>query len=136
MSTTASRGERRVMVVDDDAVNLLLAREVLNTFGVEPVTWNNGAEALTDYERRPFGLILMDVHMPGMSGLQLTDRIRAIERETGRPRTPIVALTASAMPHELGECLRRDMDAVMCKPFAFETLRATLSRWAIVGPAI
>jgi CheY-like chemotaxis protein len=134
MSTSTFHDARRVMVVDDDAVNLLLAREVLNTFGVEPVTWTNGAEALTDYESRPFGLILMDVHMPGMSGLQLTDRIRTIERETGRARTPIVALTASAMPHELNECLRRDMDAVMSKPFAFEALRDTLSRWAIVDP--
>jgi two-component system, sensor histidine kinase len=132
MSTTASHDARRVMVVDDDAVNLILAREVLNTFGVEPVTWNNGAQALTDFESRGFGLILMDVHMPGMSGLQLTDRIRAIERQTGRTRTPIVALTASAMPHELNECLQRDMDAVMSKPFAFESLRDALSRWAIV----
>lgn len=81
---------RRVMVMDDDAVNLLLAREVVNTF-------------------------------------------RAIERETSRPRTPIAALTASATLHELNECLRWDMDAVMSKPFAFQALRETLPRWAIVS---
>lgn len=136
MSTFASHDARRVMVVDDDAVNLLLAREVLNTFGVEPVTWNNGPQALLDFERRGFGLILMDVHMPGMSGLQLTDRMRALERETGRTRTPIVALTASAMPDELNECLRRDMDAVMSKPFAFAALREILARWSIVAPVV
>ena len=123
----------RVMVVDDDAVNLLLASEVLTLFGVEVVTWNNGHEALRDFEARPFKLVFMDVHMPGMSGLEVTERVRAVEKARGWARTPIVALTASTMPDEQQECLRRDMDAVLAKPFAFAEMRNVLDRWCIAG---
>jgi CheY-like chemotaxis protein len=103
-------------------------------FGLEPVTWQDGAAALIDFENREFGLIFMDVHMPSISGLELTGKIRELEAETGRPRTPIVALTASAMPHELEECRRRDMDAVLPKPFRLDAMRQVLSKWSILDP--
>jgi two-component system, sensor histidine kinase len=133
MSTATPEGQGRVMVVDDDVVNLILAREVLQLFGVDPVTWSDGHSALQDFESRPFGLVFMDIHMPGLSGFEVTDRIRAFERQTGRKRTPIVALTASAMPHELSACTQRDMDAVLSKPFAFDAMRAMLGRWLVLS---
>jgi len=133
MSQETPDGHGRVMVVDNDPVNLVLAREVLRMFGVDPVTWADGRDALKDFENRPFGLVFMDVHMPGLTGLEVTDRMRTMERQSGRVRTPIVALTASAMPHELSECLRRDMDAVLPKPFAFDAMREMLQRWRIVS---
>ena len=134
MSYATPGGHSRVMVVDDDAVNLLLAREVLTLFGLAPVTWPDGLDALQDFERREFDLIFMDVHMPGINGLELTDRMREVEARTGRRRTPIVALTASAMPHELAECRRRDMDAVLPKPFTLDAMRQVLERWSVLGP--
>lgn len=133
MSEATHGVPKRVMVVDDDLVNLLLATEVLRLYGVEPVTWTSGEAALQDFRQRPFGLVFMDVHLGGLSGLQVTDEMRAFELLSGRERTPIVALTASAMPGELSECVRRGMDAVLSKPFALDALRAMLVRWSIVG---
>jgi CheY-like chemotaxis protein len=77
----------------------------------------------------------MDLHMPGLNGLEATDSMRAFEKASGRCRTPIVALTASAMPTELGECMRHDMDAVLSKPFVFDAIQEMLLRWSIIGPA-
>lgn len=128
-------GCRRVMVVDDDAVNLMLAGEVLRLFSVDTVACSSGEQALSYFVCEPFGLVLMDVQMPGLNGLEVTDRMRHLEVDTGRPRTPIVALTASAMPEELQACLRRGMDDVLCKPFDIAALRALLQRWSIV-PAL
>jgi len=119
----------RVMVVDDDETNLLLATEVLRLFGAEAIAWSNSAAAFQAFQQETVDMIFLDVHMPGMDGLELADKIRAVEQHTGRRRTPIVALTASAMPHELEACLQHGMDEVMTKPFVFSALRATLHRW-------
>jgi CheY-like chemotaxis protein len=119
----------RVMVVDDDETNLLLASEVLGLFGAQPIAWSDSAAAFRAFQQDPVDLIFLDVHMPGMGGLELADKIRALEQQTGRQRTPIVALTASAMPHERQACLQHGMDEVMIKPFAFAELKATLRRW-------
>ena len=134
MSEAPLGANKRVMVVDDDRANLLLASEVLRLYGVEPVGWTNGEQALLDFKRRAFGLVFMDVHMPGLSGLEATDCMRAFEKLSGRERTPIVALTASAMPRELSECMKHDMDAVLAKPFAFDSLQKMLVRWSIIDP--
>lgn len=133
MSEEASHRSRRVMVVDDDEVNLVLAEALLEMFGVEPVAISSPHRAYTVFQQDRFDLILMDVHMPGMSGLELTDQIRALEHQSGRPRTSIVALTASAMPHELNQCLEHDMDGALSKPIDFEALKATLERWSSPG---
>ncbi|HEX5688184.1 MAG TPA: response regulator [Ideonella sp.] len=117
------------MVVDDDETNLLLASEVLGLFGAQPIAWSDAAAAFRAFQQDPVDLIFLDVHMPGMGGLELADKIRALEQQTGRQRTPIVALTASAMPHERQACLQHGMDEVMIKPFAFAELKATLRRW-------
>lgn len=128
-------GCRRVMVVDDDPVNLMLAGEVLRLFAVDTVACSSGEQALGVFVRGPFGLVLMDVQMPGLSGLEVTERMRHLDADMGRRRTPIVALTASAMPDELQACLRRGMDDVLCKPFDISALRGVLQRWSIV-PAL
>ena len=119
----------RVMVVDDDETNLLLATEVLRLFGAQTVAWSNSAAAFQAFQQESVDMIFLDVHMPGMGGLELADKIREVEQHTGRRRTPIVALTASAMPHELEACLQHGMDEVMTKPFVFSALKATLHRW-------
>ena len=117
------------MVVDDDETNLILATEVVRMYGDEPIVWNSSTAALEYVQRDRVDLIFMDVHMPGMSGLELTRQIRALERQQGRRRTPIIALTASAMPDEQAQCLANGMDDVMTKPFQFEALKAMIDRW-------
>ncbi|HEX5688174.1 MAG TPA: response regulator [Ideonella sp.] len=126
--TTTTRA-RRVMVVDDDQSNLILASEVVRMFGHEPIVWGSSAAALEAIQSDHVDLIFMDVHMPGMSGLELTQQIRALEHRQGRRRTPIVALTASAMPEERAECLANGMDDVMTKPFQFAAIKAMIDRW-------
>jgi CheY-like chemotaxis protein len=119
----------RVMVVDDDQTNLVLASEVIRMFGHEPIVWDSSAAAFEAIQRERVDLIFMDVHMPGMSGLELTQQIRALEHRQGRRRTPIIALTASAMPEERAECLANGMDDVMTKPFQFASIKAMIDRW-------
>jgi CheY-like chemotaxis protein len=119
----------RVMVVDDDATGLLLAHEVIKMFGACPVPESSSLQALKDIEQRPVDLIFMDVHIQKMSGLELTKAIRTLEQKLGRPRTPIIALTASAMLHEQAECLQHGMDDVLLKPLDFAALKSALDRW-------
>ena len=75
----------------------------------------------------PFDRVLMDLHMPGMDGLEATRRIRAIEAETGTSRTPILALTANAFAEDRDACLEAGMDGFLIKPLDRERLAAALT---------
>lgn len=129
MPSAARNAAWRVMVVDDDEVNLILASEVLALFGVQALVWHDPLAAYEAFQRDPVDLVFLDVHMPGMDGLEMADRIRTLEQRTGRRRTPIVALTASALPDEQAQCLSHGMDEVMLKPFVFDAMRAAVHRW-------
>jgi len=119
----------RVMVVDDDEVNLLLAKEVIAMYGGCPVLCNSAKAAFAHLQHGTVDLIFLDVHMPEMTGLELAKRIRAHEHLWKAKRCPIVALTASAMTSEIAACLEHGMDDVVLKPFAFETLKLMLDKW-------
>lgn len=123
----------RIMVVDDDPTSLLLAQEVIKFMGAEPVALSRGELALRELDSAAVDLIFMDVHMPGMSGLEVTRRVRQMEYDRGLRRTPIIALTASSMPMELAACLERGMDDVMTKPVSLDTMRRALHRWCEPG---
>src|SRR5579862_6172888 len=75
----------------------------------------------------PFDRVLMDLHMPGMDGLEATRKIRAIEAEDGTPRTPIIALTANASAEDREESLAAGMDGFLVKPLDRERLAAALA---------
>jgi len=107
-------GSLRVLVADDNAINLAVARTVLEAVGVEVLTAGDGAEALDELRRSWIDLVLMDVHMPGMDGVEALVRIRA--GETGRPATPVIALTADAMAGVEADLLAHGFDAVEAKP--------------------
>jgi PAS domain S-box-containing protein len=119
------RFKGRVLVVEDNTVNQKVAKKVLERLGCEVVIANNGAEAIEQYEASTFELVLMDMQMPVMDGLTATTLIR--QREKGRARTPIIALTANAMSGEYDRCMSVGMDGFLTKPLNIERLRGFLS---------
>jgi CheY-like chemotaxis protein len=120
----------RLLAAEDNAMNQLVLRTLLNQVGVEPVIVADGREAVEAWEREPWDVILMDVQMPVMDGPTATALIRTRERSEGRTRTPIVALTANAMSHQISEYLQSGMDAFVAKPIEaqrlYEALQAAL----------
>jgi signal transduction histidine kinase/DNA-binding response OmpR family regulator len=124
----SSRG-KRVLLVEDGVVNQQVAKSLLRRHGDEVVLARNGLEAIAEYEARHFDLILMDVQMPGMDGLEATRMIRERERATGR-HTPIVALTASAMEGDRDRCLAAGMDGYLAKPVDPATLFRAIEQFS------
>jgi signal transduction histidine kinase len=121
----------RVLAAEDNSVNQLVLKTLLHQVGMEPIIVDNGLEAVTAWEVGEWDLILMDIQMPQMDGPTAARKIREGEAAWGRPRTPIIALTANAMAHQVAEYLAAGMDAVVTKPIEaaklFETLQAVLS---------
>ncbi len=126
----ASVSDDAVLVVEDNSVNRMLAVRVLSKLGYRAEIARDGAEAVAIVQQQRFALILMDCHMPNMDGFEATDAIRRLE-QGGRPRTPIVALTAGAMHEERERCLKAGMDAFLSKPFVPTELVAMLERWSV-----
>ncbi|HZZ89364.1 MAG TPA: ATP-binding protein [Caulobacteraceae bacterium] len=121
----------RVLAADDNPINRLVIKTLLQQVGIEPVVVEDGAAAVEAWRRGAFDLILMDARMPGMDGMAATRAIRATEAGSRRPRTPIVALTADVMAHQLAEFRAAGMDGHVAKPVEavrlFETIEAVLA---------
>jgi PAS domain S-box-containing protein len=122
-------GSRRlkVLVAEDNIVNQQVALGMLERAGHEAVVVENGREALAALERRAFDLVLMDVQMPELDGLEATGAIRERERSTGA-HVPIVAVTAHAMKGDAERCLAAGMDAYLVKPLQATELDAVIER--------
>jgi CheY-like chemotaxis protein len=118
----------QVLVAEDNPVNELLAVTLLRRWGHEVTVASDGAQAVLQHAHGHFDLVLMDVHMPGLSGLEATHRMRALERDSGRARTPIIALTASAMEGDRRLCLDAGMDDYLSKPLRARELLHALER--------
>ena len=120
----------RVLAAEDNAVNQVVLRLLLAEVGVEPEIVETGAQALAAWEAGDYDLILMDVQMPEMDGPTATEAIRAREAACNRARTPIIALTANAMAHQVSEYLAAGMDDHVAKPIdarrLYEVLDAAL----------
>jgi signal transduction histidine kinase/DNA-binding response OmpR family regulator len=131
----ADRG-RQILVVEDNATNQKLATAILARENLQAVVADSGREALQIYRERgeAFALILMDVQMPGMDGLETTAAIRAIEG--GRRRIPIIAVTARAMQGDRDSCLAAGMDDYLAKPIHPGELLALLNRYLPQGVAV
>ncbi len=116
----------RVLLVEDNAVNQLVAKGMLAKLGCEVVLAGHGAEALSHLEQTTVDLVLMDCNMPVMDGYEATRRIR----QSGRWQDlPIIALTANALPDERERCRAAGMDDYLAKPFRREELVALLDTW-------
>ena len=116
-----------ILVAEDDAVNQLIARRVLERAGHRVHLVGNGRAALSAAESHHFDLALFDVQMPEMDGLEATAHIRLRERATGG-RLPIIALTANAMAGDLETCMKAGMDGYVSKPIEIAKLAAEIRR--------
>jgi signal transduction histidine kinase/ActR/RegA family two-component response regulator len=116
----------RVLAAEDIPTNQLVLRTIMQTFGVELEMVDNGREALEAWKLGRFDLILMDIQMPEMDGLTSTRMIRAAEAASGRARTPIIAVSANAMSHQVAEYLAAGMDGHVAKPIELVKLHAAI----------
>ncbi|MFI4974563.1 MAG: ATP-binding protein [Caulobacterales bacterium] len=120
----------RVLAAEDNTVNQLVLKTLLHQIGVEPVVVDNGRQAVEAWEASEWDVILMDMQMPEMDGVTATRAIRQREAAQGRARTPIIALTANAMSHQVQECVAAGMCGHVAKPIEaarlFEALAGAL----------
>ena len=123
----------RILLVEDNPVNQLVAKGMLGKLGCEVIVAAHGAEALDQLEQSEFDLVLMDCNMPVMDGYEASRQIR----RSGRwPQLPIVALTANAMSEERERCRAAGMSDYLAKPFRREELAALLDLWIPTTTAI
>ena len=118
----------RVLLVEDNQTNQLVAKAMLRKLGLRVELAANGEEAVAQVLQNPFDLVLMDCQMPVMDGFEATRLIRQMHNER-TPHLPILALTANAMPGDERDCLNAGMDAFLAKPLTLLGLHNTLARW-------
>jgi signal transduction histidine kinase/ActR/RegA family two-component response regulator len=125
----------RVLVVDDNPTNRTVLTTLLENLGVASEAVRNGHEAVEAWGIGTWDVILMDIHMPEMDGLDASRLIRAGEAETGRSRTPIVAVTASVLAHETEGYYAAGMDNVIAKPIEVQRLIEVIEQSLAQAPA-
>jgi signal transduction histidine kinase/AmiR/NasT family two-component response regulator len=120
----------RVLAADDNETNRRVLAAVLGAFGLVPVIVEDGRDAVDAWRVGAFDVILMDIQMPVLDGVGATREIRRIEAAKGLARTPIIAVTANAMKHQVDEYLAAGLDAHIPKPISIPALHAALARVA------
>jgi signal transduction histidine kinase/ActR/RegA family two-component response regulator len=115
-----------VLLVEDNVVNQKVATKLIETRGHRVTLAAHGREALEALERQCFDVVLMDLQMPEMDGFAATALLRERERETGSPRTPVIALTAHAMDEDRQLCLDSGFDGFLAKPIDVAELASVL----------
>jgi CheY-like chemotaxis protein len=126
----------RILAAEDNPTNRLVLKTILHQVGLHPRFAEDGMQAVEAWRAGEFDLILMDVQMPQLSGVEATRRIRAAEMTAGRSRVPIVGLTANAMSHQLEEYRAAGMDDVLTKPIELPKLIGVLQRFLEAGAAL
>lgn len=134
--TLDAEAELRVLVVDDNATNRTVLITLLEHLGVTAEAVRNGHEAVEAWGVGRWDVILMDIHMPEMDGLDASRLIRAREAEIGRSRTPIIAVTASILAHETEAYFTAGMDDVIAKPIEVQRLIEVIERSLAQAPAV
>ena len=129
LASRAAKGDvstLKILAAEDNPTNRLVLKTVLATFGLDVDIVPDGLQAVDAWSHGHYDLILMDIQMPVMDGITATREIRKAEREEGRPRTPIVALSANAMTHQVREYLDAGMDMHVAKPIQLAKLQQAL----------
>lgn len=121
---------RRILVVDDDTINRKLLLRMLEKIGADVEMAESGVQAIKLFQESVFDLILMDIQMPGMDGLETTRRIRDLESKTSGSlhRTPISALTANTGAGNREQCFQAGMDDFLCKPVCIDDLEKLIEK--------
>ncbi len=129
-ASTPSRFHGHVLLVEDNPVNAMVAEANLARLGLAVTRAEDGAQALTLLQHldRPFDLVLMDLQMPELDGMEATRRLRSWENDQRLEPIPVVALTANALSTDRAHCLSAGMDDHLPKPFRAEELMAVLQR--------
>ena len=118
-----------MLVAEDNEVGQFIASEMLGSLGIAVQVVGNGREAWEAVRDGRYALVLMDCRMPEWDGFEAARAIRRHEAETGRTRTPIVAMTANTSEVDRERCLEAGMDGYLAKPYLPEELGAILRRW-------
>ncbi|MGB2870186.1 MAG: PAS domain S-box protein [Bacteroidota bacterium] len=118
----------RILIAEDSKINQKLIVHILRQLGYQGVLVSNGREVLRELEKQNFDLILMDVHMPEMDGLETTRRI--VTERRGKRIPTIIALTADAMQGDREKCIQAGMDDYVSKPIRLDDVRRVLERWS------
>jgi len=118
---------KRILVVDDNRINRKLVTTLLKQKGVTTVEAEDGLQCLDCFKKQVFDLVLMDIHMPVMSGIEAAQKIRDLEH--GGKRTPVVALTANAMEDDISKLARQGIDDILIKPFKEAVLFEVIHKW-------
>ena len=134
-SVTVQAGDHplKVLVVDDHPTNRRVVEMILDQVGAERVSVENGKEALEAYIHERFDVVLMDIQMPVMDGLTATQKIRLVEKEERRPSTPVIILSANAMPEHIEAGRAAGADRHLAKPISAATLLNVIAEVAHGG---
>jgi signal transduction histidine kinase/CheY-like chemotaxis protein len=123
-----------VLLVEDNRINQMVATRMLDKLGLTYDIANHGGESLEKLAQRNYDLILMDMEMPKMDGMEASISIRANESASGKPRTPIIAMTANALQEDRERCLASGMDDHLAKPVEMGKLNELLRKWLPGNP--
>ena len=126
-STVVDFESLRVLVAEDHPVNQEVIRLMLEPLGIKPIIAGDGRAAVEAWRQADWDLVLMDIQMPVMDGLEAVALIRAEEARAGRPPTPVIALTANAMSHQIEEYVAAGMSGCVAKPLEFALLVEAMS---------
>ena len=118
-----------VLVAEDNPNNQKLIEILLKKVGINPVIVSNGKDAVEEYKKREFDLILMDVNMPILDGISAMKQIKILEQRVNTKKTPIVALTANSIAGDKERYLQQGMDGYLSKPIEFEKLLSILGEF-------
>ena len=130
------RPPARILLAEDNPVNVEVARAMLGSLGLEVQVARHGAEALAAMRTQVFDAVLMDCQMPVMDGYAATAAIRRLEAgRAGSRHVPIIAITANALQGDREACIAAGMDDYLSKPFSREDLRAAVGRWVALPAA-
>jgi len=125
----------RVLAAEDNPVNQLVLKTLLEQAGLAVHIVSDGEEAVAAWRDAPWDMVLMDIRMPRMDGMAAARAIRALEAASGRPHTPILAVTADAMPHQAQQYAEAGMDGLVSKPIRFAELAEVVAAAAEAAEA-
>lgn len=118
-------GRGRILIVEDNSVNQLITRGMVESFGLQAEVINHGGEVLGALESEEFDLVLMDVHMPVLNGYEATRLLRNSDFRD----LPVIALTADVLKDDVDECFASGMDDYLAKPISINALKDMLAKW-------